>query len=268
MSHIELDSFLFKFKCLWQAGYKASLKVETIAGEAKVVLEAGLGHFPVPPPPFNFPQGNLHPGRHHNGPAQKRRRERREAARRAASAQEQQNVDATDKTEAETALVTEIEIAEEAVSEENNALIVSVPATEKVNEPAAIAEQVEVAAFQCELCDKNFESERGLNTHHGRMHKQKTILQVDGTSDTFESTYSFVSDFAREDIDYTIEEVITEAIDVKVISREKIGDPRKSAEYLYTISVGTPSDDWQWPKMSGLQSDVLKMLKKGSSICC
>ena len=100
------------------------------------------------------------------------------------------------------------------------------------------------------------------------MHKQKTILQVDGTSDTFESTYSFVSDFAREDIDYTIEEVITEAIDVKVISREKIGDPRKSAEYLYTISVGTPSDDWQWPKMSGLQSDVLKMLKKGSSICC
>ena len=97
------------------------------------------------------------------------------------------------------------------------------------------------------------------------MHKQKTILQVDGTSDTFESTYSFVSDFAR-DIDYTIEEVITEAIDVKVISREKIGDPRKSAEYLYTISVG--SDDWQWPNMSGLQSDVLKMLKKGSSICC
>ena len=48
MSHIELDSFLFKFKCLWQAGYKASLKVETIAGEAKVVIEAGLGHFLFP----------------------------------------------------------------------------------------------------------------------------------------------------------------------------------------------------------------------------
>ena len=72
MAHCEVDSFVAKFKHLWYAGIKASLKIEAENGEASVVLTAGLG--PLPPPP----QGQRVRQR---GPAYARRQERRKAAR-------------------------------------------------------------------------------------------------------------------------------------------------------------------------------------------
>ena len=81
----ELDSFLVKFKYLWHRGHDVYLSVEAHAGQAKVTLQAGLGHHPphpqYPPP---FPQRN--PNRR-NGPARQRRRERRAADRQAAEIQ-------------------------------------------------------------------------------------------------------------------------------------------------------------------------------------
>ena len=72
-----MDSFVIKFKHLWNAGHDATLKVETHAGEAFVTLQVGLGR---PPPPPYHPVPQHHP-RHHIGPARQRRRERRAAVR-------------------------------------------------------------------------------------------------------------------------------------------------------------------------------------------
>ena len=82
MAHCEVDSFVAKFKNLWYAGIKASLKIEAENGEASVVLSAGLG-----PPPS---QGQRIRQR---GPAYSRRQERRKAAKDAA--EQEVNVDIT-----------------------------------------------------------------------------------------------------------------------------------------------------------------------------
>ena len=65
----ELDSFVRKFKSLWQSGCKAKLYVETEAGNAFVNLQVGLGQAP--------------PGQHHpvvdgqgGSPSKQRRKER------------------------------------------------------------------------------------------------------------------------------------------------------------------------------------------------
>ena len=47
---IELDSFVGKFVRLWQSGNDASLKVESKAGKATVILQLDLG----PPHPSKF----------------------------------------------------------------------------------------------------------------------------------------------------------------------------------------------------------------------
>ena len=75
MTAAELDSFVTKFKNLWQAGLDAHLDAGSRAGQAWVSLRVGLG---------------LHPARrdHHRqkyGPSRQRRRARREAARQVAS---------------------------------------------------------------------------------------------------------------------------------------------------------------------------------------
>ena len=73
----QLDSFVRKFRILWQSGCDAKLHVQSEAGNAFVTLSVGLGQ--VPP-------GHHHHGVHHRGgePARQRRRERREAERQAA----------------------------------------------------------------------------------------------------------------------------------------------------------------------------------------
>ena len=81
MEPSELDSFLVKFKHLWQAGFEAKLSVESRAGQAWVVLQAGLGQAL----PFQPTVHQPHRQRNINGPARQRRRERLEAARRVAA---------------------------------------------------------------------------------------------------------------------------------------------------------------------------------------
>ena len=77
MAHYEIDSFVIKFKQLWLAGTKATLKIEAVDGQASVILTAGLGH---PPPLAPGPHGHDQPPRQHRGPAYLRRQERRKAA--------------------------------------------------------------------------------------------------------------------------------------------------------------------------------------------
>lgn len=68
----ELNSFIGKFVSLWQTGYEAHLHLNSLAGQAQVSLQVGLG------------QAQLPHHRHVPGPSRARRRERRAVARRAA----------------------------------------------------------------------------------------------------------------------------------------------------------------------------------------
>ena len=107
---------------------------------------------------------------------------------------------------------------------------------------------------------------KGLKTHQGHVHKN--IPQVDGPSEELEDDciYTFVSNYGREDIDYTLVEVLSEEIECELIYREKVGNDR-SADHLCKVRVVIPSDDWQWPVMNGLQNDVIKTLKRIPSCC-
>ena len=77
MVHLEIDSFVVKFKNLCSAGYKATLALDVEDGKASVCLRANLGH--VPPQPYRPP--------HHvyRGPSYHCRQERRKAAKSAAA---------------------------------------------------------------------------------------------------------------------------------------------------------------------------------------
>jgi hypothetical protein len=93
---VEMNSFIGKFVNLWQSGSDASLKIESSAGKASVVLQLELGS--------PFPQG--HPlAAHHTGNARSRRRERRAEARKVASG----NVENDDVTAQETGKAVEAE---------------------------------------------------------------------------------------------------------------------------------------------------------------
>ena len=69
----QLDSFVNKFRSLWQAGNNARLSIECHAGQARVHLQLDL---PPPPPP---PPQQQRPRR--SGPSRFRRRARRAEAR-------------------------------------------------------------------------------------------------------------------------------------------------------------------------------------------
>ena len=81
MENLELDSFINKFKVLWNSGLDAHLELNTHAGQAWVNLRVRLGH--APGPSYQFPPPEK---RSRNGPARQRRREKR-AAERAATAE-------------------------------------------------------------------------------------------------------------------------------------------------------------------------------------
>ena len=201
MSHVELDSFFSKFKFLCCYGYNASLKVENVAGEATVILEAGP--FPVPAQPFNY----RHQVRRHLCPAQQCRRERREAARRAAAVAQNQLND--QELEAEEVTNDDKETVNEAT------VVETVAATD--DSATATAEEA-VAAVPCDLCDSKFRNIRGLKTHKGRVHKE-IIPQFDGAGEEPETqcVYTFVSTFAEEDVEYTLKEVLSNDIKTDII---------------------------------------------------
>ena len=77
MNATELDSFVFKFKNLWESGVDAHLDLECHAGQAWVGFRVWLGHAPGPHQP-NIPPK---PRRARDGPSRQYRRARRAAAR-------------------------------------------------------------------------------------------------------------------------------------------------------------------------------------------
>ena len=86
------------------------------------------------------------------------------------------------------------------------------------------------------------------------------IPQVDGTFDE-EVIYTFVSDFHKEDIEYTLQEFIPEDVETKFVSMVRIGG-LKSADHLCTLSMKMPLDkNFTWPTMSTSQLEVIKDLK-------
>ena len=91
---------------------------------------------------------------------------------------------------------------------------------------------------------------------------------MDG-SEELDNIFSFESEFAQEDVEYTLEEALSAEICVELVSRVKIGD-EKGANYLYTVSVSPPGKikNWQWPEMSDIQKEVFRNLKSGLSLCC
>ena len=88
-----LDTFITKFKLLWQSGHDAHLAVDTQAGQAWVRLDVRLGYIPGPHHQQVHPQHRPQP-QHRDGPARRRRRQRRADAR-AAKAADLTNDDAS-----------------------------------------------------------------------------------------------------------------------------------------------------------------------------
>ena len=79
MDNSELESFLTKFRCLWNSGFDAHLELDSHAGQSWVSMRVLLGHAPGPlQPPNHIPYP---PNSTRNGPSRQRRRARRAAAR-------------------------------------------------------------------------------------------------------------------------------------------------------------------------------------------
>ena len=73
--------------------------------------------------------------------------------------------------------------------------------------------------------------------------------------------YTILSDFHKEDIEYTIKEVIPEDIEAKLASVVRIGG-LQSAEQLCTYVIKMPPDkNFIWPMMTRRQSEVIKEIK-------
>ena len=88
-----------------------------------------------------------------------------------------------------------------------------------------------------------------------KLNEGSTIPQVDGTFDA-EVVYTFISDFHKEDIEYTIKELITE--ETKLVSVVRIGG-LQSADQLCTLQIKIPPEkNFNWPLMSNSQSEVIK----------
>ena len=57
MDNSEMESFITKFRCLWNSGFDAHLELDSHAGQAWVSLRVRLGHAPGPLQPHDpFPQ--------------------------------------------------------------------------------------------------------------------------------------------------------------------------------------------------------------------
>ena len=100
-----------------------------------------------------------------------------------------------------------------------------------------------MANYSCELCDSNFKNFRALRVHEGRVHKANgysPIPQLDGETENVSEViiYTFVSDFATEDIEITLREIFPDDVETEIIARAKLGGMR-SAEHLCTVSVSS-----------------------------
>ena len=80
------------------------------------------------------------------------------------------------------------------------------------------------------------------------------------TFDT-ELFYTFVSDFHKEDIEYTLNEIIPEDLEPKLVSVVRFGG-LQSADQLCKLFMKIPPDkNFTWPIMSSSQLEVIKDLQ-------
>ena len=240
----ELDTFVRKFHQLWNDGLTAHLDLDTHAGNAWVGLRVQLGQVPGPPHQQvqPFPQQVQ---RKDESPPRQRRRARRAAA----TAENKSN------TEAVEAVVVEKENETTEVDEK-------VPDVVEVQEEifdGKVSELAEEAIADRnvteDLIDEVCSDEEYKLKNLARLNVGSTIPQVDGTFDA-EVVYTFTSDFHKEDIEYTIKELIPE--ETKLVSVVRIGG-LQSADQLCTLQIKIPPEkNFNWPLMTNIQSEVIK----------
>jgi hypothetical protein len=245
-------SFMTKFKDLWLAGHNASLLFETQAGEASATLRVALGAHPRK---LHHPQQSPQETRHVT-PSQQRRLERREFERRRA-AEEAANTEVAEETTDHVAAEATDPVAEkvahatiltagQAVSGNTNddKLTLNSTPTEEVVDVSKLktAEKSEPDDFACDLCERTFDSLKGLRTHTGRQNKVSSspIPQVDGLTDIHEPNYCKVCEECPDEI-VTSEDVSYHVMnDHEVFAvREKYGN-EWIKEKQYCIRRGSP----------------------------
>ena len=161
----ELESFLTKFRGLWNSGFDAHLELESHAGQAWVSLRVRLGHAPGP---VQHPRHFAHQNRTRNGPSRQRRRERRAEARRLAT-EEAVLVDGENAEEAE-----DRQVADKADTNLSEAAVKVVE--DKSDQPSEQARN----DFSCLICDFVSSWETGLQIHMTKKHSM--VEQVDGNA--------------------------------------------------------------------------------------
>ena len=165
MAQNEVDSFVTKFKHLWSAGFKATLTIEAVNGEASVVLKSGLGN--IKPHHLLGHHGLPYRPR---GPAYHRRQERRQAARGAAvGGDSSPTVEVRDSKDAASPAAKAGEALKETEAEQAD---LKKEAAGKVEEDIS---------FSCLICDFKSNWENGLQIHSSKKHKK--IEQIDGIND-------------------------------------------------------------------------------------
>ena len=228
MAHIEVDSFVTKFKYLWHSGFKTSLIIEAENGEALVTLKSNLGV--IQPPHHGGPQrGQFH---RYRGPSYQRRQEKRQASRTAAGLNTAEEVENTNSELSVSASAEQAEPAKEEVKE-----VVKADKAETNNEDIT-AEKAD-KSFYCELCDFKSNWENGLNVHMARKHSK--IDQVDGITDSVvdDEKYADTKRYWETGILGTVYQTFLDANeiiensdfnkDVKGLEKSKILEARKDA---------------------------------------
>ena len=75
------------------------------------------------------------------------------------------------------------------------------------------------------------------------------IPQVDGVFDE-DVLYTFVSDFDREDIEYTINEFFPEDMETKLVSVIRIGGLKSADQLCKVLMKIPPKKNFRWPMMT------------------
>ena len=96
----------------------------------------------------------------------------------------------------------------------------------------------DISNYPCELCDSTFKNVRALRAHEGRVHKANGgSPQLDGQNEnvTDDLIYTFVSDFATEDILITLKEIFTDDVKAELISCIKIGGLESADHFVLWV---------------------------------
>ena len=238
MSAKEIDSFVKKFYQLWGAGYSAHLDLESHSGKAWVGLRVQLGH--VPPGHLHHP---LHPPypqpnyRKQDSPSRQRRRERRAADRRDET-EEASKKDYAE--EVDSSVVAEKVVTEE--SDQNDETLVGA------------AEEASSMKVSDEVCpDEQYDEVDDNESESWKIPSREV--------------FSFKSDFPEVEIEKQLDEVLknTNVSSSKIILKDQIRSD--SADHLYTLELKIEKENkedtnFSWPKMSSLQNQVLRNLKR------